>query len=400
LNNTPKESFISNVLIVDLNVQSLQHFRNFVIWIELTICSSNLEICLKEGMNTEEDFSALLHEISHLFLGHTGHKELYYKDTKRKIKIAVRRLSKTAEELEAETISFLICKKLGLESSSVDYLAGYIKKEEDLQEFDFEHVIKTTDRIEGLFIKFIRKFAEIKSTPETNFIPVEGGVLKIGLEYTKSAKDSECNIMLPSFYMGKYEVTQKEWQTVMGDNPSLNKGDDKPVESITWYQAVEFCNKLSQIEGLIPCYTINGENVTCNFNKNGYRLPTETEWEFAARGGNKSKGYMYSGSNSLDEVGWYEQNSNQTENVGKKKGNELGIQDMSGNIWEWCWDSYGKHIISIQTNQTGDSTNLNRVLRGGSVYLNSSYCSVFNRGGYYATHKGSDIGFRLTRTSI
>ncbi|HOD55268.1 MAG TPA: SUMF1/EgtB/PvdO family nonheme iron enzyme, partial [Candidatus Cloacimonadota bacterium] len=141
---------------------------------------------------------------------------------------------------------------------------------------------------------------------------VEGGTFQMGSTKGVSNEKPVHSVTVSSFYIGKYEVTQKEWQAVMGNNPSNSKGDNKPVESITWYQAVEFCNKLSQKEGLTPAYTINGTSVSCNWNADGYRLPTEAEWEFAARGGKLSKGYTYSGSNNLDEVGWYSSNSDDT----------------------------------------------------------------------------------------
>jgi formylglycine-generating enzyme required for sulfatase activity len=224
--------------------------------------------------------------------------------------------------------------------------------------------------------------------PDT-FVLVEGGTFNNGL----------ANVTVSSFYIGKYEVTQKEWKAVMGNNPSNFKGDKRPVEQITWYQAVEFCNKLSQKEGLTPAYTINGTSVSCNWNANGYRLPTEAEWEFAARGGKLSKGYTYSGSNNLDEVGWYSSNSSsQTKDVGTKRANELGIYDMSGDVWEWCWDCYGHYSLSTQTNPTGATSGSNRVIRGGSWNKGGYYCRVANRDYNYPYYSFNYLGFRLSRT--
>ena len=187
------------------------------------------------------------------------------------------------------------------------------------------------------------------------------------------------------FLIGKYPVTQKEYQEILGDNPSRFEGDNKPVERVSWYDAVEFCNKLSEKEGLQKAYSGKGDNITCDFNSNGYRLPTEAEWEFAARGGNKSMGYKYSGSNQIDEVAWYDGNSNKTCNVGTKLPNELGIYDMSGNVWEWCWDWY-------------DNSKSLRVNRGGGWYSDAEYCRVAHRYGSTPEGRGSGLGFRLVRT--
>ncbi len=147
-------------------------------------------------------------------------------------------------------------------------------------------------------------------------ILVEGGTFNNG----------KSSITLSSFYIGKYEVTQKEWQEVMGNNPSNFKGENLPVEQITWYDAVEFCNKLSKKEGLAPAYTIIRKEVSFNWHAEGYRLPTILEWEYAARGGGFSKGHKYSGSDNIDKVGWYSENSGGTTHaIGTKIPNELGI---------------------------------------------------------------------------
>jgi sulfatase modifying factor 1 len=186
------------------------------------------------------------------------------------------------------------------------------------------------------------------------------------------------------FYIGKYEVVQAEWKEVMGSNPSKWKGDNLPVEQVNWYDTVEFCNRLSDREGLtrcysgsgesdreglISCYGGSGENIRCNFKANGYRLPKEAEWEYAALGGNRSRGYTYSGSNSAFDVGWYDDNvGGKTHPVGEKNANELGLYDMSGNVWEWCWDWYDENYYSssAQTDPCWPSRGEFRVFRGGS----------------------------------
>jgi formylglycine-generating enzyme required for sulfatase activity len=157
------------------------------------------------------------------------------------------------------------------------------------------------------------------------------------------------------FLMGKYAVTQALWDSVMGSNPSDFEGANRPVENVSWFEVVEFCNKLSKREGLESAYTINGENVTCNWSAKGYRLPTEAEWEYSAGSGQRFK---YSGSDNVDEVAWYDDNSDtgnghETHPVGQKKSNGFGIYDMSGNVDEWAWDRFGDYSSGSQTDPTG-----------------------------------------------
>ncbi|MCF7858227.1 MAG: SUMF1/EgtB/PvdO family nonheme iron enzyme [Candidatus Cloacimonetes bacterium] len=231
-----------------------------------------------------------------------------------------------------------------------------------------------------------------------NMIFVNGGTFQMGSNEENDEKPIH-SVTVSDFYIGKYEVTQKEWKAVMGSNPSNWKGDNLPVETVSWYDAVEFCNKKSEKEGLQKCYSGSGKNITCDFSKNGYRLPTEVEWEYAARGGNKSKGYKYSGSNNIGDVAWYNSNSgSKTHQVGTKQANELGIYDMSGNVWEWCWDWYGNYSSNSQTNPKGADSGSYRILRGGSWTGSGSGCRVANR-----VHSGpgdgySYRGFRFLRT--
>jgi formylglycine-generating enzyme required for sulfatase activity len=193
-------------------------------------------------------------------------------------------------------------------------------------------------------------------------------------------------VTVSSFNMSKYEVTQEQYEEVMGNNPSFFKGDSKlPVEGINWYDAVTFCNTLSTRAGLTPCYTINGLSTTCSFNANGYRLPTEAEWEYAARGGpNDTNSGKYSGSDSPDGVAWYSSNSgNQTHPVGQKQPNELGLYDMSGNVWEWCYDWYYNSYYSISppVNPTGpEEIGLTRINRGGDWGMPAKVVRVAVRG--------------------
>jgi Uncharacterized conserved protein len=243
------------------------------------------------------------------------------------------------------------------------------------------------------------------------------------------------SVTISSFYIGKYEVTQKEWIEVMGSNPSQFKGDNLPVEMATWYECVEYCNKRSIKEGLKPYYNIdknkkdpnNGNDtddikwtVTINAGANGYRLPTEAEWEYAAGGGQMSKSYTYSGGNDVDKVAWYWKNSGdtnltgvwswsmieknhcKTKSVGGKEPNELGLYDMSGNVREFCWDWYGDLESTetwrvVETDPKGSSSGSLRVWRSGGWLGDASCCESSFRGSYEANNRGPDQGFRVCR---
>ncbi len=189
------------------------------------------------------------------------------------------------------------------------------------------------------------------------------------------------SVTLDDFYIGKYEVTQKQWKAIMGNNLSYNKGcDDCPVEKVSWNDVQKFIKKLNEKTGKY------------------YRLPTEAEWEYAARGGVKSRGYQYAGNNDIEEVAWYDGNSgNKTHPVGQKKANELGIYDMSGNVWEWCSDWYSSSYYgsSPQNNPQGPSSGSFRVYRGGSWFNFARHCRVAFRFGDSPGLRGINLGFRL-----
>ena len=180
------------------------------------------------------------------------------------------------------------------------------------------------------------------------------------------------------YYIGKFEVTQALWQAVMENNPSYFKGDNLPVDRVSWKDCQKFISKLNRITG------------------KKFRLPTEAEWEFAARGGNKSRGYQYSGSNNITDVAWYEDNSgSKTHTVGSKQANELGIYDMSGNVWEWCQDRFGKYSSSSQVNPTGANSGSKRVSRGGCWCYFARFCRSSYRGNSTPDSRHSDLGLRL-----
>ncbi len=237
-----------------------------------------------------------------------------------------------------------------------------------------------------------------------DMIMVEGGTFKMGNISGDFDEKPVHEVTVSSFLIGKYEVTQAQWIAVMGDNPSKNQGEKLPVENITWYDAIEYCNKLSEAEGLEKCYAGKGRNIRCDFTKNGYRLPTEAEWEYAARGGKKSTGRFLSGGGEDDasEIAWYSGNSKKTTHeVGAKKPNELEIFDMSGNVWEWCWDRYSKDYYkeSFDFNPTGPQSNIASVVNRGGSYRDFNYvCSVSYRNSDFANTKKATLGFRLVRT--
>ena len=181
-----------------------------------------------------------------------------------------------------------------------------------------------------------------------------------------------------NYYIGKTEVTQALWKAVMGSNPSRFNGDNKPVECVSWNDCQTFISKLNTATG------------------RQFRLPTEAEWEFAARGGNNSRHYQYSGSNSLYDVAWYGDNSsNTTHDVATKQANELGLYDMSGNVWEWCSDWYGNYSSNTQYDPAGPTSGSYRVYRGGSWDDDAGYCRSSGRGRYNPGFRYYSMGFRL-----
>jgi formylglycine-generating enzyme required for sulfatase activity len=208
---------------------------------------------------------------------------------------------------------------------------------------------------------------------------VEGGTFQMGSSSGESDEQPVHTVQLSSFSIGKYEVTQAQWKAVMGNNPSAFSGCDQcPVEYVSWNDVQLFISKLNQLTGKT------------------YRLPTEAEWEYAARGGKNSQGFTYSGSNQIDVVAWYSSNSgDKTHIVGDKRANELGLYDMTGNVWEWCSDWYGGYSTSAQTNPKGPISGDNRVFRGGSWYFAVTYCRLSHRLRIGPEDRDHRIGFRL-----
>lgn len=211
---------------------------------------------------------------------------------------------------------------------------------------------------------------------------VQGGTFTMGCtdESSGECRPNEMpahEVTVSDFYIGKYEVTQKLWVALMGDNPCYDQGDNRCVARISWAKCQEFITKLNNLTG------------------ETFRLPTEAEWEYAAKGGNKSQGYKYSGSNNINEVGWIV-NTGPIHNVGLKAPNELGIYDMSGNVWEWCQDWYDNYGVVSETDPVGPENGTYRIMRGGSWESKATQCRVTSRGGNYPVgNENMNTGFRL-----
>ncbi|MEL6672174.1 MAG: formylglycine-generating enzyme family protein [Bacteroidota bacterium] len=232
--------------------------------------------------------------------------------------------------------------------------------------------------------KPVSSFIEILS-PELSFemIFVEGGTFMMGGQDEEASEDEKPvhQVSVASFHLGKFPVTQAVWEEVIGDNPAQFIGADRPVEKVTWEDAQRFIATLNQRSSRT------------------YRLPTEAEWEYSARGGRFSEGYLYAGSDKLKEVGWYDENSgSQTHAVGQLFENEQGLFDMSGNVWEWVADHWHDTYVGAPADGSAwveeDST-LPRVLRGGSWFNSAAYCRVSYRAWNPPDYRGDYIGFRL-----
>ena len=211
--------------------------------------------------------------------------------------------------------------------------------------------------------------------------------------------NKEHKVSLSSYYIGETEVTQGLWQAVMGNNPSRFTSSLKnPVEKVSWFDCVSFCNKLTEkVMSKEDCvYTIEGTTVTADFSKKGFRLPTEAEWEYAAMGGEKSKYAGCNDENELKNYAWYSFNSeNKTHEVGKKQANKYGLYDMSGNVWEWCWDWYSDSTPTEGKDPVGAVSGSYRVNRGGSWFYEASFCECAFRDDGEPSGGGNNRGLRL-----
>lgn len=242
----------------------------------------------------------------------------------------------------------------------------------------------------------------------TRFVLVDGGSFKMGTSEPVELHESPAHeVTVKPFIIGKTEVTFDDYDKYMlatkqdTARKSMWGRGKQPAISVSWLDAVAYCNWLSAQEGLSKCYVIEGENVKWNDTAKGYRLPTEAEWEYAARGGNKSKLTLYAGSKEIDEVAWFKDNSGaQTHPVASKKPNELGLFDMNGNVWEWVWDIYdwNYYKYSPQDNPRGPEVGAYRVMRGGAFYNEEKHVHVPTRQNSYVVFKQNSVGFRIART--
>ena len=243
-------------------------------------------------------------------------------------------------------------------------------------------------------------------------VRVEGGTYKMGSKDSDKTADNdeqkEHDVTIKTFEISKFEVTVWEWKQYTKANklkmplkPEWGWQDNYPINGITWEEAIAYCNWLSKKEKLQPVYSKQGPNYVCNFKANGYRLPTEAEWEFAAKGGVKSKGYKFSGGNEANEVAWHKAISkNSPHTVGTKLPNELGLYDMSGNVWEWCWDWYNKDYYKIEKgdNPKGPEMGERKCVRGGSWDSQVNYLRPANRISTQPNKTHEFYGFRVARS--
>jgi len=269
-------------------------------------------------------------------------------------------------------------------------------------------------------------FAQAGAVPD-GFVRIQGGTFTMGSPANELGRldweGPQRQVTISSFYMGKYEVTQKQWYEVMGitieqlqtnfttNTNDFGKGENNPVYFVSWYDVIEYCNKRSQKEGLTPAYTIdksrkdpnntnNRDNlkwvVTWNRNANGYRLPTEAEWEYACRAGTTTA--YNTGASISNNTGWYEDNSGSTTHpVGQKSANAWGLYDMHGNVDELCWNWRDSYPSGAQTDPVGASSGSNRVFRGGNWGDKAQDVRSASRNGATPSSKSRDMGFRVVR---
>jgi formylglycine-generating enzyme required for sulfatase activity len=265
---------------------------------------------------------------------------------------------------------------------------------------------------------FVSLFAAASASAQSlfpdDFVLIEGGTFVMGSpasEPERGRDETQHRVAVGDFHLARSELTQREYAALMGNNPSENKGDGLPVENVTWFDAVRYMNARSAREGLEPAYAVDGETVTWNRNANGYRLPTEAEWEYAARAGtttpfntgntitdaqaNFYNHYGYNNNSSGNTIGGYRGN---TIPVNAFRPNPWGLFDMHGNVGEWCWDRYGDYDLGDASDPAGPATGAYRVHRGGGWNDFPKHVRSAYRGAAPPGNRVFNIGFRLARS--
>ena len=251
--------------------------------------------------------------------------------------------------------------------------------------------------------------AELPASRRPVMMDIEGGTyLRGSLEQPYATTERVHETTVSPFRLSAYETTQALWREIMVTNPARFRGDKLPVDSVSWIDAVRFCNVLSERDGLETAYEIRGNDAVWRREANGYRLPTEAEWEFAARGGVRGaisgeplRKVLYAGGSDADKVAWYDRNSAKTSHeTGIKLANELGLFDMSGNVWEWCWDWYGDYPRTAVKDPEGAIKGAGqKVLRGGAWFTPINLLRVTYRYWNAPTFKVNSVGFRLAQNA-
>ena len=279
-----------------------------------------------------------------------------------------------------------------------------------------EGKLNDTNLDKGDFIFAVSSGGSSGDVTPYNFVRINGGTFTMGSLTNETGRNDDeepqHQVTIKSFYIGKYEVTQKEFREVMGTNPSNFKGDNLPVENVSWYDAIEYCNRRSELERLTPVYMIDKTRsdpnnkhsydnvrwmVTWNRNANGYRLPTEAEWEYACRAGTTT---AYNIGNSLStNLANYNNTLNKTTNVGSYVPNPWGLHDIHGNVWEWCWDWFGNYSGRALIDPMGVSSGYSRVMRGGSWFNTAHNARSAMRGEELPYNRRTDLGFRVVRAA-
>ena len=318
------------------------------------------------------------------------------------------------EDIENEEDSKLMTQDLLDSIKTIDSLSNILADKIEVLKGGYEkYKIKSASKKLPLSQRKKNKKSNLRKSTFKDMVVVNGG------KYTPSFFNEEREVF--DIEVCKYLVTQDMWMEVMGENPSIFKGERRPVESVSWWEALEYCNKLSEKYNLKPVYDLNKKeegilkinqlegnseypNIADFRKTEGFRLPTELEWEWFARGGevaiqDGTFNYKYSGNDDIDIVAWYSNNSkNQTHDVGIKKSNQLEIYDCTGNVYEWCYDTSTSAYMSEEFPYIYDSTQKNRILRGGSWYNRGGECEVIKRINNGGSARSEICGFRVVRT--